>query len=120
MVDRDVLARAVQECGDPEDWGGFPDGMPSAAARKLYLATKEPGLPVGELDAWVTASKGFSIAHLKEMIFAVKCFDQPLDEVVKRLEEMQQRKPTSEDSPDKMGMGLLPHHRNGYDGAVAR
>lgn len=84
-------------------------GMPSADARRVYLQTKEPALQGNELDMWVDASEGFSVAHLKEMIIAVKCFDQPLDVVVKRLEEMQQRKPTSEDSPDRVGMGFTGH-----------
>lgn len=60
-----------------------------------------------ELDMWVKASDGFSIAHLKEMIVAVKCFGQPLNAVVKRLEEMQARKPTSERAPDKPSTGFL-------------
>lgn len=82
-------------------------GMPSAAARKLYLQTKEPSLEGKDLEAWVAHSEGFSVAHLKEMIIAVKCFEQPLEVVVKRLEEMQARKPTSEDSPDRAGAGFL-------------
>lgn len=93
-------------------------GMPSAAARRLYLSTKEPSLVGDELDSWVAASEGFSVAHLKEMIIAVKCFDQPVKAVVQRLEEMQQRKPTSEDSPDKVGMGLLAGRRT--NGAYAQ
>lgn len=82
-------------------------GMPSASARRMYLSTKEPKLVGDELDMWVKASDGFSIAHLKEMIVAVKCFDQPLSAVVKRLEEMQARKPTSERTPDKPSTGFL-------------
>ena len=86
-------------------------GMPSAAARRLYLSTKEPSLAGDELDAWVAHSEGFSVAHLKEMIIAVRCFGQPLQQVVERLEEMQSRKPTSEDRPDKIGMGILGGHK---------
>ena len=81
-------------------------GMPSAAARRLYLSTKEPSLTGDDLDLWVRVSDGFSVAHMKEMIIAVRCFGQPLDEVVTRLEEMQSRKPTSDDAPDKMPMGF--------------
>lgn len=82
-------------------------GMPSAAARRVYLQTKESSLEGDELDEWVQASEGFSVAHLKEMIIAVKCFGQSLEDVVKRLAEMHERKPTSEDSPDKAGAGFL-------------
>lgn len=81
-------------------------GMPSSDARRLYLSTKEPSLQDEELELWVKASDGFSVAHLKEMIIAVRCFEQPLDKVVARLEEMQARKPTSEESPDRMPMGF--------------
>lgn len=88
-------------------------GMPSAAARRMYFATKEPSLPAEELDAWVKASEGFTIAHLKEMIIAVRCFGQPLEDVVKRLEEMHERKLTSEDTPDKPSFGLLGGRRGG-------
>ncbi len=83
-------------------------GMPSAAARRVYLSAKEPSLKEDGLDEWVERSEGFSIAHLKEMIVAVKCLGQPLDEAVKRLEEMQARQPTSEDQPGRMRTGFAP------------
>lgn len=90
-------------------------GTPSAAARRLYLNTKEPSLDGAELAAWVDHSEGFSVAHLKEMIIAVKCFGQPIEAVVSRLEEMQSRKPTSEDAPDRAGIGILAGMRaNGH------
>ncbi len=81
-------------------------GMPSAAARKVYLETKEPSLEGEELAAWVRSSDGFSIAHLKEMIIAARCFGQPIEEVTARLEAMHSRQPTSEDSPDKKRAGF--------------
>jgi hypothetical protein len=89
-------------------------GVPSAAARRTYLQTKEPSLADRELEAWVNASEGFSVAHLKEVIIAIKCFDQPLEDVVKRLEEMQARKPTSEDTPDRAAAGFLTNGRGAY------
>lgn len=81
-------------------------GMPSAAAREMYLSSKEPSLDGDELALWVKRSDGFSVAHLKEMIVAIRCFKQPLESVVERLEQMQARKPTSEDSPDRMPIGF--------------
>jgi energy-coupling factor transporter ATP-binding protein EcfA2 len=75
-------------------------GMPSAEARRMYLSTKEPELAPDELDEWVAKSDGFSVAHLKEMIVAVKCFGRPLDEVVDRLDAMAARQPKSEDNPE--------------------
>ena len=85
-------------------------GMPSADARRMYLKTKEPSLADDELDDWVRKSDGFSVAHLKEMIIAVKCFDQSIDDVVERLEKMSSRKPTSERTPDLPGAGFLNGH----------
>jgi hypothetical protein len=84
-------------------------GMPSAEARRLYLQTKDEALTGDELEAWVRHSDGFSIAHLREMIVAVRCLGQPLQDVVARLDAMKERKPTSEDSPDRrrLGFGLM-------------
>lgn len=81
-------------------------GMPSAAARGLFLSTKEPSLTGDELTTWVKASEGFSVAHLKEMIVAVRCFGQPLVDVVAKLAEMHERRPTSEQTPDRPTFGF--------------
>ena len=87
-------------------------GMPSADARRVYLSAKEPALVTTELAEWVRRSEGFSVAHLKEMIIAIRCFEQPLEEVVTRLELMHERKPTSEDAPDKTRAGFLGRVKN--------
>jgi SpoVK/Ycf46/Vps4 family AAA+-type ATPase len=57
-------------------------GMPSAGARHLFLNAKEPSLTPEELDLWVERTEGFSIAHLKELIIAVRCFRQPFAEAL--------------------------------------
>lgn len=83
--------------------------MPSAAARRAYFLAKEPGLSENELESWVDATDGLSIAHLKELIIAVRCFGQPLhgpDGVVERLQMMSSR-PSSERAPDRNGAGFL-------------
>jgi len=53
-------------------------GMPTAAAREFYLINKNPRLESEphELDEWVEYSKGFSVAHLKELIISVECFNK--------------------------------------------
>jgi hypothetical protein len=83
-------------------------GMPSAEARRVYLSAKEPSLSVDgdELEQWVRLSDGFSVAHLKEMIVAVRCFGQPLEEVAERLAQMQARQPISTDAPDRLPFGF--------------
>jgi len=56
-------------------------GMPSAAARRAYLAAKEPSLDGDTLRIWVERSEGFSISrHLREMIVLCRCYGKPLDE----------------------------------------
>jgi len=75
--------------------------MPTADARKLYFKSKEPSLTKVELDEWVKKSKGFSIAHLKEMIIGVKCLDQSLNVVVDKIKEMRDRKLHSNKAIDK-------------------
>lgn len=67
-------------------------GMPSSAARTVYLKAKNKRLAdpdkKAELAMWVNDTKGFSIAHLKELIISVEVFDQPLDASIKRLKKM--------------------------------
>lgn len=81
-------------------------GMPCAEARRVYLKAKEPSFTEDELDLWVRKSDGFSIAHLKELIIAVKCFGQDLSEVAERLEAMQDRKISSDEFPGRNVIGF--------------
>ena len=41
---------------------------------------------------------GFSVAHLREAVILVKCFDQPPKDAIKRLEAMPVQ-PKSDDDP---------------------
>jgi hypothetical protein len=90
--------------------------MPCAEARRVYLSAKEPSLTAGELDQWVRLSDGFSVAHLKEMIVAVKCLGQTVEQVCARLRVMQEVKPSSDKAPDKGAMGLIAHLKRNGDG----
>jgi energy-coupling factor transporter ATP-binding protein EcfA2 len=67
--------------------------MPSAKARRVYLQSKEPSLSELELEQWIRLTDDFSVAHLKELIIAVKCLGQPLKVAVYRLQEMRTTKP---------------------------
>lgn len=88
-------------------------GMPSAAARRVYLEIKEPSLSGDELDEWVQSTDGFSVAHLRELVILVKCFDRPLSEAVKRLDKMRVTKPNSEQADDmpQFGFGSAVNRR---------
>jgi energy-coupling factor transporter ATP-binding protein EcfA2 len=69
--------------------------MPSADARRVYLEKKETSLSPKDVELWVRLTDGFSVAHLKELIIAVKCLGQPLKDAVERLEEMRTSPPKS-------------------------
>ena len=64
-------------------------GMPGPDARRVYLQkTTKNGLPADQLERWVTDTEGMSIAHLRELVAAVYCLDQPYVEVLDRLRAM--------------------------------
>lgn len=63
-------------------------GMPSAEARKVYFAAKDRQLDEDDLERWVKSTDGYSIAHLREVIIAIRCFEQSEDEVFERLNKM--------------------------------
>lgn len=71
-------------------------GMPTAEARRVYLTHKEPGIGDEELDAMVAASEGYSIAHLRELLVLVKCFEHALKDACERLDGMRDQQPSSE------------------------
>ena len=82
-------------------------GMPSPAARKIYLYSKNTRLQQDdaseELDNWVQLTSGFSIAHLKELIISVEVFELPVGEVITRLKSMLSSTPSSTDSDNGFG-----------------
>jgi hypothetical protein len=92
-------------------------GMPTAAARRMYLQAREPSMSEDERNQWVKLSSGFSVAHLKEMIIAVKCLGQSLEDTVARLREMQDRKAKSDGSNGRRRVGF--RFRHGGDDALA-
>lgn len=84
--------------------------MPGADARRVYLQTKEPTLKGEELEKWVKECKGFSVAHLKEMIISVRYYGNEFKEVFKRLKLMNKRRLTSDDAVNsEPKIGFLGH-----------
>jgi hypothetical protein len=64
-------------------------GMPSNEARRAYLAQATAGnLDDERLNQWTGDTDGFSIAHLRELVAAVYCLDQPYNDVLERLGAM--------------------------------
>jgi len=66
--------------------------LPSDAARRFYLESKEPSLSKLELDEWVKATRGLTIPHLKEIIISVKCYGRTLDDTLARMRDMRKKK----------------------------
>lgn len=80
-------------------------GMPSPAAREVYLGHKNSKLreDAGEMKRWVTATEGFSIAHIKELIISVEVFEIPMVDAVKRLKTMMDSSPSSAERDGSFG-----------------
>lgn len=91
-------------------------GMPSDKAREVYLLNKNPRLGKNkeELSKWVSATDGWSIAHMRELIVAIECLDNPFDETVERLIQMNEIKPNSSDGEGDSSFGFVPakNHAN--------
>lgn len=77
-------------------------GMPSADARRTYLQHKEPHIDPAELEEMVSASDGYSIAHLRELLVLTKCFGRDMESAKARIDGMRVGKP-SVDGASKLG-----------------
>ena len=62
--------------------------MPSTLARRSYLKFAAPDLNEADLEQWVNDTNKFSIAHLRELVAATYCLEQPYEVVLKRLRTM--------------------------------
>jgi hypothetical protein len=93
-------------------------GMPNPEARAYYLrkATNN-ALSEDDLQKWVADSGDMSIAHLRELVAAVYCLDQPYDEVIARLADMaKQVKSDEEFKRGSLGFGAKTAKRNSDSG----
>lgn len=83
-------------------------GLPGPEARRSYLAqTTNEGLTPSVLDMWVKDTDEWaSIAHLRELVAAVYCLEQPYDEVIKRLKKMTEPIKTGPDGFRRRDLGF--------------
>ena len=81
-------------------------GMPNSASREKYLISKDPTLTNNELKLFVEKTRGFSVAHLRELIILTRVFGRNLEESIAKLELMTSRHPTSDDDPSKNKIGF--------------
>jgi hypothetical protein len=88
-------------------------GMPGPDARLCYLQKATGGLlPEAELKKWVADSEEMSIAHLRELVAAVYCLEQPYPAVIERLSNMAKRiKEVDEFKTEKLGFGLTTRNK---------
>jgi hypothetical protein len=81
-------------------------GMPSAEARRAYLTKATAGkLELSSLDKWVEDTDNMSIAHLRELVAAAFCLEQPYAEVIERLQDMA-KQPTEENDFARGSLGF--------------
>jgi SpoVK/Ycf46/Vps4 family AAA+-type ATPase len=87
-------------------------GMPSAAARKVFIQAKVPRLNDAEAEAeltqWVKGTEELSVAHIREVIISVECLGNELDRTIKRLRKMNNITVKSTDADTKQGIGFAP------------
>jgi hypothetical protein len=83
-------------------------GMPSQEARCVYLAQamRKFGY-AGEPREWARDTAGLSIAHLRELVAAVLCLEQPYAEVLGRLRSMCERPKGDQDGFERRRLGLV-------------
>ncbi len=72
-------------------------GMPTAAARRVYLQTKMPDADEITIARFVKDTDGFSVAYLRELVVLTRCFGFELGMSIERLRKMQKKQPKSED-----------------------
>lgn len=83
--------------------------MPGEDARQAYLKAKDPSIDEVTLRRWVDKTDGYSVAHLREVIVAIRCFEQPEQEVFTRLDAMRTERLSSDGEGgkrrDRVGFG---------------
>lgn len=84
-------------------------GMPSDQSRESYLRQSEPGLSNDEVKAYVTGSKGYSMAHLKELLILTKVFGKSLKEATERINTMRSQADdvSSDKDPSRAKLGFF-------------
>lgn len=83
-------------------------GMPSLSVRRAYLQKAGSNgslIDAGTVAQWASETDGLSIAHLRELVAAVLCLEQPFGEVLQRLRSMNER-PKDVDGFGKRKLGF--------------
>lgn len=79
--------------------------MPNAEARAIYLKARAGTTTAPDGTDLVAATEGMSIAHLRELVVAIWCFEQPAKEVLARLIAMEKVPSSAKTDKAKTGFG---------------
>lgn len=80
-------------------------GLPNKEVREYYI-TKKTDLTKEEIDEWVTATRGFTIDHIKELILSVKVLSYSFEKAIADIKKMMKIKvPKIEVGVEKIGFG---------------
>lgn len=91
-------------------------GMPNDEVRKIYFQ-KKLKIADSEIDKWVKATDKFSFASCAELVISVKCLGIEFNEAVTILEDLMNKKESSDDDRDLIG--YKAHEKPGLAGLFA-
>jgi SpoVK/Ycf46/Vps4 family AAA+-type ATPase len=84
-------------------------GLPSAKDRTVYLKAKNTTLTSVQIKKWTKDTKGFTLAHIKELLLSVEVFNLKYEDTLTRLNIMRERLATSKDFEKDMNIKKTGH-----------
>ena len=72
-------------------------GLPNKKHRSMYIKKKSKNLKNGKINKWIEDTKGFTLAHIKELIVSVEVFGLDYKDSLYRLNIMRKKMSSSED-----------------------
>ena len=72
-------------------------GLPNKKHRSMYIKKKSKNLKNGKINKWIEDTKGFTLAHIKELIVSVEVFGLDYNDSLHRLKLMRKKMSSSED-----------------------
>lgn len=90
----------------------IPVDMPTRRCRKAYIKFKYPTISEHEVDSWVEQTDNMSLAHIQELVIAVKCLDKDPQETLNRLRALESDQGSiSSEGFKKSSFGFVPQTR---------
>jgi hypothetical protein len=81
--------------------------LPNDEVRKAYIQNKlsEDDLKKINIDNWIVESKGFSLAHMRELVISVVTMDNSFEDTIARLKGMKVKPRIKSKTPSSIGFG---------------